>query len=113
MDEYALEIASLRRTLARLRADEAEQRVIDEYEAELRNLSALYAAALETMVEGERDPGLTAALTSLGFGSWKLANVYGFVYEASMDADTDDRELAAVVSEIDFAASLRAAAAED
>jgi hypothetical protein len=112
VDEYALEIASLRRTLARLRAEEAEPRVIEEYEAELRNLSALYAAAQETMAEGERDPALPAALSSLGFGAWTLTNVYCFVYEAAMDADTAERELAATVGEIDFAASLRAAVAE-
>ncbi len=109
MDEYAVEINGLRRTLARLREQEAELAVIDEYEAELRNLTALYTAAQETLAAGDRDPRLPRALDELGFGGWELPNVYSFVYEASMDADGDGRELSSIVRQIDFPASLLAA----
>jgi hypothetical protein len=109
VDEYALEIGSLQRTLARLRAEEADLRLIDEYEVELRNLQALYQAAQQTLAAGQDDPRLARALSELGFGEWGLEGVYSFVYEAAMDADTEGRELAAVVDEIDFAASLVAA----
>ncbi|HYA01440.1 MAG TPA: hypothetical protein VEK76_13990 [Candidatus Binatia bacterium] len=110
MDEYSIEIDALRRTLAQLRAEEAEQPVIDEYEAELRNLRALYRAATATLAAGGHDPRLATALSELGFGDWSLDSVYNFVYEAAMDADTGDRDLAAVVDDIDFVASLLAAA---
>jgi hypothetical protein len=109
VDEYALEIDALRRALARLREQEGEAALIDEYEAELRNLNALYAAARETLAAGERDPRLPDALDELGFGGWELPNVYSFVYEATMDAVSDGREVASIVREIDFPASLLAA----
>jgi hypothetical protein len=109
VDEYEEEIATLEGTLVRLRAEEAEPRVIDEYEAELRNLVALHRAARETLEAGAADPRLARALADLGFGDWTLGNVYSFVYEAAMDADSADRELAAVIQEIDFPASLLAA----
>jgi hypothetical protein len=109
VDEYAMELNALRRTLARLREEEADGAVIDEYEAELRNLTALYAAAQETLDAGTRDPRLPRALDELGFGRWELPNVYSFVYEAAMDAESDGREVSSIVREIDFPASLLAA----
>jgi hypothetical protein len=112
VDEYALEIDSLRRTLDRLRAEEADPTIIDEYEVELRILRALYAAALETVAAGDLDPRLSGALEQLGFGAWGLDGVYSFVYEAALDAETDGRDLAAVIGETDFAGSLLAAAGE-
>lgn len=109
MDEYEEEIAALEGTLARLRAEEAEKRVLEEYEAELRNLQALYRAARETLLAGAADARLPSALADLGFGEWTLDNVYSFVYEAAMDADSGGRDMAAVVRGIDFPASLVAA----
>jgi hypothetical protein len=112
VDEYALEIDALRRTLARLRAEQADALLIEEYEVELRNLRALYAAATETAEAGAGDPRLRHALSDIGFGDWTLDNVYSFVYEASLEADGEGRELSAIVNEIDFAASLLAALGE-
>lgn len=106
MDEYEIEIAAIRRTLARLRADEAAASIIEEYEAEYRNLKAIYQAARETF--GNPDPRLATALDSLGFGPWTLQNVYSFVYEAAMDVDTEGRDLANVVTHTDYAGSLLA-----
>jgi hypothetical protein len=109
VDEYELEIAELRRSLARLRVEEAAAPLIDEYEVELRILVALYEAAIRTMDTGDRDRRLAGALAALGFGEWELDNVYAFVYEAAMEADTEGRDLGAVIGETDFPALLLAA----
>ena len=106
MDEYQLEIQSAQQALARLRSQEAAADLIDEYEAELRNLKALYRAAAETFGAGRQDPRMRDALLQLGFGEWTLANVYGFVYDLSVDIEPDGRELAAIVDDLDFAGSL-------
>lgn len=106
MDEYQLEINEIRRTLARLKADKADESLIEEYEAELRNLRALYLAATDTLDAGRRDPRMRAALAELGFGEWTLQNVYSFVYEAAMSAEDDPRDLANVITHTDYATSL-------
>jgi hypothetical protein len=109
VDEYQLEIQSLRRTLAHLREEEADPALIEEYETEYRNLSSLYRAASETFAAEEQDPRLAGILASLGFGEWTLSNVYSFVYDASMELPVDDgRELARRIDETDYAASLLA-----
>ena len=109
MDEYQLEIQSLRRTLARLREADADPALIEEYETEYRNLSSLYRAASETFAADEKDPRLAEVLELLGFGEWTLSNVYSFVYDASMELPVDDgRELARRIDETDYAASLLA-----
>jgi hypothetical protein len=109
VDEYQLEIQSLRRTLARLREADADAALIEEYETEYRNLSSLYRAASETFAADEKDPRLAEVLESLGFGEWTLSNVYSFVYDASMELPVDDgRELARRIDETDYAASLLA-----
>jgi hypothetical protein len=110
VDEYQLEIQSLRRTLARLRDEDADSALIEEYETEYRNLSSLYRAASETFAADQREPRLPRVLASLGFGDWTLTNVYSFVYDASMELPVDDgRELARRIDETDYAASLLAA----
>jgi hypothetical protein len=109
MDEYQLEIQSLRSRLVQLREQQADPALIDEYEAEVRNLTALYTAARDTFVAGENDARVRAALSALGFGEWKLENVYSFVYDASMDLDADGRALATEIEETDYAGSLVAA----
>jgi signal transduction histidine kinase len=106
VDEYQLEINQIRRTLARLKAEKADEALIEEYEAELRNLRALYDAARETYDAADTEPRLRRALESLGFGDWTLENVYSFVYEAAMAAEPDDRDLANVINHTDYATSL-------
>jgi len=106
VDEYQLEIRSLRTMLQRLRAAEGDPAVIEEYEAELRNLNALYAAAQHTLAAGHSDERLPLALAQLGFGEWTLDNVYSFVYEAATEADLDGHDLADEVDATDYAASL-------
>ena len=106
MDEYLLEINEIRRTLARLKADKADAALIEEYEAELRNLRALYDAARHTFDLAGSEPRLRTALSELGFGDWTLQNVYSFVYEAAMATDPDGRDLANVINHTDYATSL-------
>jgi len=109
MDEYQIEIREIRRTLSRLRAEKAGEDLIEEYEAELRNLVSLYEAATVTYDAVESFPDLRRALAELRFGDWTLENVYAFVYEAAMEAEPDGRDLANVISHTDYAASLLAA----
>ena len=109
MDEYQLEIQSLRRTLERLREADADPALIEEHETEYRNLRSLYRAATDTFEADLSEPRLPDALASLGFGDWTLTNVYSFVYDASMELPVDDgRELARRIDETDYAASLLA-----
>jgi hypothetical protein len=110
MDEYLIEINEVRRTLSRLKADKADAALIEEYEAELRNLRALYQAAIDTLDAGRAEPRMRSALDDLGFGDWTLPNVYSFVYEAAMSAEPDDRDLANVITHTDYATSLLQAA---
>jgi hypothetical protein len=109
MDEYQIEIRDLRRTLARLKAEKAREELIEEYEAELRILVALYRAATETFERGEATPELRRALAEVGFGDWTLTNVYSFIYEAAMEAEPDGRDLANVITHTDYPATLVAA----
>ena len=109
MDEYQLEIESLRRQLAHLREQEADPALIEEYEAETRNLVALYQAARATFTAADNEARLSLALAELGFGAWTLDNVYSFVYDASMEIALDGRDLASLIDETDYAASLLAA----
>ena len=106
MDEYQIEIGEIRRQLAKLRADEAPARIIEDYEAQLRILQALYRSALETFAGGETDRRLRTALDELGFGEWTLTNVYSFIYDAATDAEPDGRDLANVISHTDWTESL-------
>jgi hypothetical protein len=110
VDEYQLEIQALRRRLATLRDLEADSALIEEHEAELRNLTALYQAARDTFDAGEQDSRLATVLESLGFGAWTLSNVYSFVYDASMEIDTEGRDLAALIDDTNFVQSLVAVA---
>ena len=109
-DEYQLEIGQTRSHLAKLKAEEAPAAIIEEFEAQVRNLQSLYQAAVETL--DSPDPRLPLALRELGFGAWTLENVYAFVYEAAMAEEADGRDLANVITHIDYAASLIAALEE-
>ena len=109
LDEYLLEIQSIRSTLTKLRADEADPELIEEYEAELRILMALYTAATETLEAGLADPRLPTVLEELGFGEWNMENVYSFIYDAAIDMDVAGHDLAARLSQTDFVGALLSA----
>ena len=84
--------------------------MIEEYEFELRNLTAIYKAAQHCLGMGADDIALQRTLAELGYGEWSLTNVYSFVYDAAMDADVSGEDLAALVNQTDYAATLRAGA---
>ncbi|MBV9099411.1 MAG: hypothetical protein JOZ46_07565 [Candidatus Dormibacteraeota bacterium] len=106
-DEYRLEIRGLQRQLAHLQETDGDPVLIDEYDAELRNLTALYRAALETLDAGRTDARLRDALEQLGFGDWTLKNVYGFVYDLAMELPNEPgRDLATMIDGTDFPGSL-------
>ena len=111
VDEYQLEIQSLRRTLARLReadADSGADRGIRD--GVPQSQLALQAPRRETLRRG-RDGTAPAPTRSRHSGSvtGRCTNVYSFVYDASMELPVDDgRELARRIDETDYAASLLA-----
>jgi hypothetical protein len=109
VDEYQLEIQSIRSTLNRLRADEADPELIEEYEAELRILMALYTAATEVLEAGEQDARLRTVLAELDFGDWTMEDVYAFIYDAALAMDESGHDLAARVGQTDFVGALLAA----
>jgi hypothetical protein len=111
LDEYQLEIQSIRSRLTKLRADQADPELIEEYEAELRILMALYDAAIETLEMGRTDQRLRTVLDELGFGEWTMENVYSFIYDAALDMDVSGHDLAARVSQTDFVGALLSAQA--
>ena len=106
--EYRAEIETLRRTIERLEEVDSDPVLVSEYKAELRNLVALHEAARDAFVVGSGDPDVRRALALLGFGDWTFANVYSFVYDAAMDAELGESDLATLVAETDYAESLRA-----
>jgi hypothetical protein len=106
VDEYQLEIQQLTGQLARLREAEADPGLIEEYEAELRNLTALYRASRETYEAGMGDRRLPQALVRAGFGPWTLENVYSFIYDVSMELPLSGQDLSMLVDGTDYAGSL-------
>jgi len=109
MDEYQLEIQAARRALSRLKSEKAAESLVEEHEAQLRNLVALYDAAVHAYNEGRDDRRLAEALVLLGFGEWTFANVYSFVYDAALETepgDEDGRDLANIITHTDYAHAL-------
>ncbi|HUY61146.1 MAG TPA: hypothetical protein VMW49_04650 [Candidatus Dormibacteraeota bacterium] len=109
-EEYRLEIADLRRKVSRLKAEHGEAHLIEEFEAELRILDALFQAATVTLAAVERDPMLADQLRQQGFPRADFREVYAFVYDAALELELADRPLAAVIRATDFTAGLRAPA---
>jgi len=56
MDEYLLEINDLRRRIAKLKFERASMTIIEELEAQLRILKAIYDSATALYAAGEKDP---------------------------------------------------------
>ncbi len=107
-EEYRLEIADLRRKISRLKTEHGELQLIEEFEAELRILEALFQAAATTLTAVEAEPALAHQLRVQGFGGADFREVYAFVYDAALELELDDRPLAAVIRATDFTAGLRA-----
>jgi hypothetical protein len=108
MDEYVLEINELRRRIAKLKFDHASAVIIEELEAQLRILRAIYDSALKLHAEGEIDPRLPAAFTMYEFGEWTFDNVYYFVYEQAVALEPEGQDLATLIWHQDYVAPLLA-----
>jgi len=107
MDEYMLEITELRRRIAKLKFEHASAVIIDELEAQLRILKAIYDSAVQLHAAGEADPSLQAAFRQRDLGDWTLENVYFFVYEQAVALAPDGHDLATLIWHQDYATPLR------
>jgi DNA mismatch repair ATPase MutS len=106
MDEYMVEINDLRRRIGRLKFERASLTIIEELEAQLRILKAIYDSASGLYAEGEKDQRLRAGLSREQFGTWSFDNVYSYVYEQAVALDADGHDLATLIWHHDYAAPL-------
>jgi hypothetical protein len=106
MDEYMLEINDLRRRIAKLKFERASVVIIEELEAQLRILKALYDSATGLFSAGERNPRLRAAFGERQLGSWTFENVYFYVYEQAVALEPAGLDLATLIWQYDYAAPL-------
>ncbi len=113
MDEYLVEINDLRRQIGRLKFERADLRLIEELEAQLRILSALYDATGRLFSEGMSDVNLQARFRERGLGDWTFDNVYYYVYEETMKIDPGTHDLASRISIRDYRSGLEAPAGKD
>src|SRR5258708_23888972 len=81
MDEYLLEINDLRRRIAKLKFERASVIVIEELEAQLRILRAIYDSANGLFAAGQKDKRLQTSFRERQLGNWTFENVYFYVYE--------------------------------
>jgi hypothetical protein len=106
MDEYVLEINDLRRRIAKLRFERASVVIIEELEAQLRILRAIYDSATGLYSSGEKNPRLQAAFRERQLGSWTFENVYFYVYEQAVALEPDGHDLATLIWQYDYAVPL-------
>ncbi len=108
MDEYLLEINQLRRRIARLKFERAPLAIIEELEAQLRILRAIYDSTWALFGAGEANPHLRARFRAQDLGDWTFENVYFYVYEEAVRLDAEGHDLAARILRHDFQAPLLA-----
>ena len=106
MDEYLLEINDLRRRIAKLKFERASVVIIEELEAQLRILKAIYDSATGLYSSGEKNPRLQAAFRERQLGSWTFENVYFYVYEQAVALDPNGHDLATLIWHHDYAGPL-------
>jgi len=107
MDEYVLEINDLRRRIAKLKFEHASITIIEELEAQLRILKAIYDSATELFAAGEKDGRLQAGFRQRELGSWTFENVYFYVYEQAVSLEPDGHDLATLIWHHDYVEPLR------
>lgn len=105
MDEYLLEINDLRRRIAKLKFERASVTIIEELEAQLRILRAIYDSATALFAAGE-DTRLQAGFRDRQLGNWTFENVYFYVYEQAVALEPDGHDLATLIWHYDYAAPL-------
>jgi hypothetical protein len=106
MDEYMLEINDLRRRIAKLKFERASITIIEELEAQLRILKAIYDSASALYADGDRDPRLQAGFAERELGSWTFENVYFYVYEQAVALEPEGHDLATLIWHHDYRAGL-------
>jgi DNA mismatch repair ATPase MutS len=106
MDEYLLEINDLRRRIAKLKFERASVVIIEELEAQLRILKAIYDSAAGLFSAGEKNRRLQAAFRQHELGSWTFDNVYFYVYEQAVALDPNGHDLATLIWHHDYAGPL-------
>jgi hypothetical protein len=106
MDEYMLEINDLRRRIAKLKFERASVVIIEELEAQLRILKAIYDSATGLFSAGEKNPRLHSGFRERQLGAWTFENVYFYVYEQAVALEPDGHDLATLIWQYDYAAPL-------
>jgi hypothetical protein len=106
MDEYMLEINDLRRRIAKLKFERGSVVIIEELEAQLRILKAIYESATGLFSAGEQDRRLQAGFQERQLGSWNFENVYFYVYEQAAAIEPDGQDLAILIWRHDYAGAL-------
>ena len=109
MDEYLLEINDLRRRIAKLKFERASVTIIEELEAQLRILKAIYDSAGALYAAGETDHRLRASFRERELGEWTFDNVYAYVYDQAVALDPEGHDLATLIWHHDYAAPLHSA----
>ena len=105
-DEYLLEINELRRRIVKLKLARGPKAVIEELEAQLRILQALYDAAWRLYEYGASHRAAPARFEERSLGDWTFRNVYSYIYEEAVQLDLEGRDLASRITGHDFRASL-------
>jgi hypothetical protein len=106
MDEYLLEINDLRRRIAKLKFERASVVLIEELEAQLRILRAIYDSSAALLAAGESDRRLQAGFRDRQLGNWTFENVYFYVYEQAVALEPDGHDLATLIWHQDYAGPL-------
>ncbi|HEY8678255.1 MAG TPA: hypothetical protein VIN39_06430 [Candidatus Dormibacteraeota bacterium] len=107
MDEYLLEINELRRRIAKLKFERASTIIIEELEAQLRILKAIYDSTAQLYAAGEADQRLQLSFRQRDLGDWTFDNVYFYVYEEAVALEPNGHDLATLIWHQDYAAPLR------
>ena len=108
MDEYTIEMNDLRRQIAKLKFERADLVLIEELEAQLRILRAIYDATVR--LHEEKTALLARRLRERGLGDWTFDNVYSYVYEEAVNLDPAGHDLAYQIQAQDYRAHLEAPA---
>ncbi len=106
MDEYLLEINDLRRRIAKLKFERASVTIIEELEAQLRILRAIYDSANGLFAAGLEDRRLQASFHERQLGNWTFENVYFYVYEQAVALEPGAHDLATLIWHHDYAGPL-------
>lgn len=104
MDEYTVEMNDLRRQIARLKFERADLALIEELEAQLRILRAIYNATVQ--LHAAKTALLARRLRERGLGEWTFDNVYSFVYDEAVSLEPDGHDLASQIQAQDYQAQL-------